>query len=313
MSVENVEWVAADGARIAVHRWSPRVPPRAVLLVAHGMAEHGARYARFAAALNERGWMVYALDHLGHGLTAANADARGFFAERDGWARALAALDAVCIWAAERHADLPLCLFGHSMGSFLSQHYLVEHGEGLAAAILSATSASMGPLRPVGHALMRAEAALFGAHHPSALADILTFRAFNKAFDRPDAPARTAFDWLSRDASEVDKYIADPLCGFRCSARLWADLLGAGANLTDARRLARIPKSLPILLIAGAADPVSGEGRGTQRLAEEYRYVGATRIEVKIYPDARHELLNDTCRDEATADVLAWLDRAIST
>lgn len=160
---------------------------------------------------------------------------------------------------------------------------------------------------------MRAEAALFGAHHPSALADVLTFRAFNKAFDRPGAPARTAFDWLSRDAGEVDKYIADPLCGFRCSARLWADLLGAGANLTDARRLARIPKSLPILLIAGAADPVSGEGRGTRRLAEAYRSAGATRIEAKIYPDARHELLNDTCREEATADTLAWLDRAIST
>lgn len=292
----------ADGAPLWVHRWLPDAPPRGVLLIVHGMAEHGARYARFAAAAGAEGWAVYAPDLPGHGCTAS-ASPRGHFADRDGWSSALAAVHAVRIALAAQHRTAPLVLLGHSMGSFIVQHYLVEHGAGLAGAVLSATSGSLGPLRRLGLLLMQAEAALLGPRHPSALAEALTFRSFNKPF----APARTGFDWLSRDPAEVDRYIADPLCGFRCTAALWRDLFSAGATLCDAGRLSRIPPALPILMICGSADPVSAGKAGPALLAAAYRTAGLQDVAVRAYPDGRHELLNDICRTQVTADLLEWM------
>ena len=190
------------------------------------------------------------------------------------------------------------------MGGFLGQDHLVEHGAGLAGAVLSATSANMGPLRGVGERLMRVEARLLGAEHRSALAETLSFKAFNKQFK----PNRTACDWLSRDEAEVDAYVADRLCGFRCSASLWASLMHAGGQLTQTKRLKRIPKSLPVLLIAGSDDPVCDGGRGSHLLAEHYRKVGMDDVSVAVFEQARHELLNETCRDEVTQDIVNWLN-----
>lgn len=287
---------------VLVHRWQPDAPPRGTLLIVHGMAEHGARYARLAAAAVAQGWAVQALDLPGHGGTAGP---RGHFADRDGWAVALAAVHALRQRIDAAAPGSPVVLLGHSMGSFLAQHYLVEHGEGLAGAILSATNSTLGPLRRVGWLLMRAEAALLGPRHPSALAEALSFKTFNKAF----APARTPFDWLSRDPAEVDAYLADPRCGFRCSATLWSDLFAAGASLLDADRLARVPKALPILLIGGSRDPVSAGEKGPRALGDAYRAAGVAAVEVRVYEDGRHELLNDVCREQVTAELLDWLSR----
>jgi alpha-beta hydrolase superfamily lysophospholipase len=294
-----------------VHRWLPASAPRAALLIVHGMSEHGARYARFATALNTDGWAVYAPDLPGHGLSIRDVRNRGHFADRDGWNKTLVAIHAVREQIAAELPGCPIVLFGHSMGSFLSQHYIVEHGAGLRGAILSATTGDLGATRSLGRALLRAEAAIFGIRHPSALAEALTFKTFNKAFDTRGAPARTPFDWLSRDPVEVDKYVADPLCGFRCTAGLWIDLLGAGASLCDPRRLARVPKDLPILLIAGGSDPVSAGARGPEILAHAYRAAGIDRVDMEIYPDGRHELLNDICREEVSAALRGWLDRLV--
>jgi alpha-beta hydrolase superfamily lysophospholipase len=153
-------------------------------------------------------------------------------------------------------------------------------------------------------ALIRAEALMYGRRHPSALGEALSFRAFNLKF----RPARTPFDWLSRDAAEVDAYAADPHCGFRCSSGLWIDLLAAVEHLTQVNRLQRIPKTLPVLMIAGAEDPVSKGARGLRALRQHYVRVGLRDVTVKVYPGARHELFNDTCRDEVTADLLEWLE-----
>ena len=169
--------------------------------------------------------------------------------------------------------------------------------------ILSATSASMGPLRGLGERLMRAEAKLLGADHRSALAERLTFKDFNRKF----RPTRTGSDWLSRDPAEVDAYVADPYCGFRCSASLWAELLHAGKLLTAPERLVRVPNALPVLLLAGSEDPVCQNGLGSHQLANAYRLAGLEFIEIKVYPGARHELLNETCRDEVSQDLLEWL------
>jgi alpha-beta hydrolase superfamily lysophospholipase len=307
MSDEGFQLPRPDGRFVHVHRWLPPGPCRAVLLVAHGMAEHGARYARLAAALNGAGWAVYALDWPGHGRSVRSPEELGHFADREGWRYALDALHEVRQRVAQEQKGKPLFLLGHSMGSFLSQHYIVEQGAGLAGVILSASSGSMGALRVPGLLLMRAEAALRGVRHRSALAEATSFKAFNKKF----APNRTSADWLSRDAAEVDQYVADPYCGFRCSAGLWASLLSAGAVLCDARRLVRIPQGLPVLLVSGSEDAVGDQGRGPKLLARAYEFVGMKDVTTRIYDGARHELLNEIpeCRERVTADLLEWLQQ----
>jgi len=299
--------VLPDGSRAWLYAWLPATPPKAVVQIAHGMAEHAGRYARLAAKLNAAGYAVYAQDLPGHGRTAASIAALGHVADHGSWPLMLSAVNGVRAYIEQMHPGLPLVLFGHSMGSFIAQQHLVEHGAGLAAAVLSGTSGSLGALRAVGLALNRTQVRLFGPEHRSALTEALTFKAFNGAFK----PNRTACDWLSRDTAEVDAYVADPYCGFRCSAALWAGLLQAGGSLLDAQRLARIPKALPVLLVSGSTDPVCAGGQGTHLLAEHYRKTGLGDVTTLVYEGARHELLNETCREVVTSDLLEWLDERL--
>ena len=291
----------AGGTHAWVRCWRPDTPARATLQIIHGMAEHGARYERLAAALTAEGYAVYAQDLPGHG---PRAETRGHFADRRGWRVAVSSIRDVQRVAQREHSGKPLFMLGHSMGSFLLQHYVADSGSSLAGAIFSATSGDLGALRPVGLGLIRLEAALYGRRHPSALGEALSFKAFN----RPFQPARTKFDWLSRDPAEVDKYAADPHCGFRCSTGLWIDLLAAVEQLTLPNRLRRVPKTLPVLMISGSEDPASKGERGPRALERHYLQVGLRDVTVKVYPDARHELFNDTCRDEVTKDLLRWLE-----
>jgi alpha-beta hydrolase superfamily lysophospholipase len=307
MSDDGFQLQMPDGRSIHVYRWLPAGAPRASLLVAHGMAEHGARYARLAAAFNAAGWAVYALDWPGHGRSVREPSELGHFADRDGWAYALDVLHRVRGAVEREQAGTPLFLLGHSMGSFLSQAYIVEHGAGLSGVVLSASSGTMGPLRAVGLLLMRAEAAIFGVRHRSALAEGMSFKAFNAKFK----PNQTSADWLSRDVVEAKKYADDPLCGYRCSAGLWASLLGAGASLRDAQRLERIPPTLPILLVNGSEDAASFGAKGPQLLLQAYVAAGLKDASMKVYEGARHELLNEIaqCREQVTGDLLEWLAR----
>ena len=292
-----------DGSRAWLYGWLPTGRPRAVVQIVHGMAEHAGRYARLAAALNAQGFAVYAQDLPGHGRTAESASQLGHVAAQGSWTRLLSAVHGVRAQLEQQHAGTPLFLLGHSMGSFIAQHHLVEHGAGLAGAVLSATSGSLGPMRAVGLKVNQAQIKLFGPEHRSALTESMTFKTFNKAFK----PNRTSADWLSHDTAEVDAYVSDPYCGFRCSASLWAGLLKAGAQLLDAERLARIPKTLPVKLIAGSEDPVCDGGRGSHLLAAHYREAGLSDVTTLVYEGARHELLNETCREAVTADLLDWL------
>ena len=291
----------AGGTHAWVRCWRPDSPARATLQIVHGMAEHSARYERLASALTGAGFAVYAHDLPGHG---PRAETRGHFADRRGWRVAVSSIRDVQRLAQREQAGKPLFMLGHSMGSFLLQHYVADSGSTLAGAIFSATSGDLGALRRVGLGLIRVEAAIYGRRHPSALGEALSFKSFNRKFE----PARTKFDWLSRDATEVDKYAADPHCGFRCSTGLWIDLLDAGGKLTQPARLRRVPKTLPVLMIAGAEDPVSKGHRGPRTLERQYLQVGLRDVTVKIYPDARHELFNDSCRDEVTKDLVSWLE-----
>jgi alpha-beta hydrolase superfamily lysophospholipase len=295
----------ARGGNAHVYQWLPDGEIRAVVQVVHGMAEHGGRYARLAQSLTGAGYAVFALDLPGHGRSVRSAAHLGHVADRDGWRISLDAINSVRQCIRNELHDPPIYMLGHSMGSYLLQQDIVEHGHSVVGAIFSATSGDLGPLRRIGLNLLRVEALWRGLRHRSALAERLSFTEFNRQFK----PNRTAFDWLSRDEAEVDRYIDDKLCGFRCSNALWMDLLRAGGTLTDAQGLAQIPKQLPILLINGSRDAATRGEAGPSALERHYRSAQLEDVTLRLYADARHELFNETCRDEVTRDLLEWLNQ----
>lgn len=294
---------ADDDYALHVHRWLPDGEPRAVVQIAHGLGEHAGRYARFAQALTDAGWAVHANDHRGHGLTAPTADDLGFFAEHDGWRRVLADMALLRKRVAADHPGLPVAIFGHSMGSFLTQWTIAERGADYAGAVLCGSNGKPPPIATLGKLIARFERWRLGPRGRSSLLLTLSFADFNKRF----RPNRTDADWLSRDAAEVDAYVADRLCGFVPTGQLWIDLIGGVARQTDPALVGRIPKELPILVIAGTADPVSDGAKGLPSLLIAYRDAGLRNVTHRFYDDARHELLNETNRDEITADTLRWL------
>jgi alpha-beta hydrolase superfamily lysophospholipase len=294
---------AADGVGIFVYCWLPPGLPHAVVQIAHGLAEHAGRYARLAEALTAAGYAVYANDHRGHGRTAKTPAERGFFAVTDGWSKCVDDLWQLNRRIAANHPGMPVILLGHSMGSFLAQNFLADHGDVLAGAVLSGSNGKPPPIAVLGKLLARLERLRLGRLGRSAMLDRLGFADFNNAFE----PARTPYDWLSRDPVEVDRYIADPLCGGASTTQLWIDLLGGLSRIAQRSLQARIPEDLPIHLIAGSRDPVTGNTKGLQQLIGAYRAAGLTRVTHRFYAGARHELFNETNRAEVTGDLIAWL------
>jgi alpha-beta hydrolase superfamily lysophospholipase len=276
-----------EGTDLFVYCWAGEGAPRAIVQIAHGMGEHAARYRRFAEALAEAGYAVYADDHRGHGRTAGDPSRYGDFGP-GGWGAVVDDLGRLGAKAREEHPGVPLVVLGHSMGSFALQQYLLDHSADLDGAVLSGTTAVD---------------VIAGAMDPSQPADLTAFNA-------PFAPARTDYDWLSRDPDEVDKYIADEACGFGVDVPGMQSMLGGAAALADPERLAGIRSDLPIYVFSGDADPLAGDGALVQMVVDRYRAAGVADVTLDLYPGARHETLNETNRDEVTANVLAWLDRA---
>jgi alpha-beta hydrolase superfamily lysophospholipase len=303
MKTENFTLTAADGVELFIYRWLPEKTPIAVVQIAHGLAEHAARYARLAELLTAAGYAVYANDHRGHGHTAKSPDDLGFFAEQDGWKKCVGDLWQLNRHIAAAHPGLPIVLLGHSMGSTLAEQFMGEHGDALAGVVLSGANGKPTSLAAAGRGIARAERFRMGARGRSKLVQSLTFDAFNKKF----APTRTAFDWLSRDPAEVDKYVADPLCGFPATVQLWIDLLDGWEAASTAAHRKRVPRDLPMYVIAGGSDPVSGNTRQIAAWLADYRAAGFSKLEHRFYPEARHELFNETNRDEVTADLIGWL------
>lgn len=278
-----------DGTTLYGYRWLESDSPRAIVQVAHGMGEHALRYARLAEALVERGYAVYAHDHRGHGRTAGGAEGRGVLGVA-GWDGLVDDIGAVSELARQENPGIPLVVLGHSMGSFALQQYLLDRSADLDVAVLSGTSAAD---------------MLFGQLDTSQPVDLATFNA-------PFEPGRTGFEWLSRDDVEVDLYVADPDCGFSLDVVGFAQMAASGVATADPSRLAAIRHDLPIYLFSGTADPVAGGGALVEFVASRYREAGVRDVTVALYPDARHETLNEVNRDDVTADLLAWLDRTVS-
>ena len=301
---ESLSLPAHDGAAIDVRIWKPAgAEPEATIQILHGLGEHADRYARFAASANERGYAVVAHNHRGHGPNAARP---GSFGVKDGWA--LLEADALTVREEidRRFPDKPVILLGHSMGSFLAQFYAMHYGGRLRGLILSGSG--WGGRLPLflGRALAWLTALRIGRTKPSPMLDKLGFHRLNQRFE----PARTQFDWLSRDEHEVDRYIADPLCGGPNTSGLWVDFLGGMLTVCSDSGIQRIPGDLPILITGGSDDPVGGED-GMGKLMMHYAQTLHSRLTLKLYPEGRHEMLNEINRDEVTRDWLDWVDRTV--
>jgi len=277
-----------DGTPVTAYRWDSMSPPRAVVQLTHGMGEHVLRYAPLAEALAAAGFVVQGQDHRGHGTTAASDDALGQLGPA-GWSGLVDDIDLLVEHAQDEHPDLHVVLFGHSMGSFAAQQYLLERSDRIAGLALSGTAA-IDLLEP--------------ALDLDAPLDLTAFNA-------PFAPARTDYDWLSRDEAEVDKYVADPHCGFGVDVEAAKAMFAGARPLADPTRLAAIRKDLPVYVTVGEHDPVGGELALVNALVERLRAAGLTDVTVKIWPGARHEVLNETNRDEVVADLLAWIHRVV--
>jgi alpha-beta hydrolase superfamily lysophospholipase len=267
---------AVDGMPITAYAWHAR-SPRGIVVIAHGAAEHALRYERFARALNDAGYHAYAPDHRGHGQTSG-LEHLGDFGE-GGWDALVADVVQLLDDARARHGGLPVVLFGHSMGSLVVQQLAPDVSRSIAALILCASSA----VRPAPR------------------------EEWNDAYGE----VRTPFDWLSRDTAEVDRYIDDPYCGFDTeNAKGWRR--PDRAVLWDPQRFLDTRSDLPLLLIAGDADPINVNLEGMYRLERIWHDAGMTRIDTRYYHGARHELLNETNRDEVTRDIIGWIDGVLS-
>ena len=294
-------------AAIAVKTWVGTDPPKAILQLNHGMAEYIDRYDAFARAVAARGWLVVGMDFIGHGDSATDDDQLGFtgVALPDGRNVLLEDMHALRQRTQAEHPGLPYFMFAHSMGSFVLRAYLALHGSGLAGVVLSGTGTMASPMIAAAKAIL---ACLGVAHKPdyrSPFFHAMSIGPYNKPFEK--AGARTDCDWLSRDEDQVDLYVADPRCGGLFTLAANRLLIDAAARAGEASTFAGTPTSLPLLMISGDRDPVGGMGKGVTQVAETYRRAGDA-VTLRLFADARHELLNELNREEVIAEVIAWLD-----
>ncbi|MBP1937482.1 alpha/beta hydrolase [Paenibacillus sediminis] len=295
-----------QGVDIFVHHWLPEdnnMTVKGIVLISHGMAETAERYTRFASELVRHGYIVYAHDQRGHGQTAGHIHNLGYLGE-DGFNWMVRNIIQLKTLITQKHPGLPLFLLGHSMGSFLTQKVMYDSPEGFSGFILSGTNGKQSMLK-AAKAIALLQSKLQGVRHPSVLLNTLIFGGYNRAF----SPARTAFDWLSRDPDEVDKYIDDPYCGAISSSDFFLNFFRLLEEIHRPANMAKIQKDIPIYVFSGDQDPVGMNGKGVKRLVTVYRELGLQDIECKLYPGGRHEMLNEINRDEVTHDVIAWLNR----
>ena len=301
MSVNTFTFTDPDGFQIFVYRWMPEgQKAKAVVQIAHGMAEHALRYERFADFLNQAGYAVYADDHRGHWKTAKDLSKAGLGGD-DSWNGMVNDEKQLKEIIQKENPGLPLFFFGHSMGSFIAQQFIQLWGGDLKGVVLSGTTGL--PILPK-EALPLMDQAASGEQRDKYPEGPGLFASLNAAFE----PVKTPFDWLSRDEAEVEKYVNDPWCGFAFSNGMMRDMAYGLFEMLDPQNQARIPKSLPILMIAGEKDPV-GANNGVRTLAQKYQELGIKDVQVILYPGARHEVLNEINRDEVQEDVRKWMDK----
>ncbi|KQZ30594.1 lysophospholipase [Mesorhizobium sp. Root552] len=301
---EQTTLASPTGAALNLYVKRAKGKPRAVVQINHGLAEHAARYARFADFLSMRGCHVFAHDHRGHGFTRAPDAPQGRFGSENGGDKVLADVTAVHDLIAADHPNLPVIAFGHSMGGLIALNFVLRHSSRIHAAAVWNANFTAGLPDRLALAILAWERFRLGSDVPSQLLPRLTFGAWGRKI----AGHRTPFDWLSRDPAEVDKYVADPLCGWPASVSLWRDLFGFIFNGADDANFAAVRNTLPFNLVGGEKDPATDGGTAVEHLASRMRRMGFSNLVSTIYPQTRHESLNEINRDQVMADFAAWLD-----
>lgn len=287
-------------------RWEPEGRSvRAVLQLCHGVAEHIARYDAFARYLNSLGIAVVGHDHLGHGLSLPEGGTPVYFGEGNTWHTVVDDIyvlhQRIRLW----YPDVPLCIMGHSMGSFLTRTYLIRYPGTVDAAIIMGTGHQSPAIVAGGRAIAKAAGKRHGFKAHSPRVEALAFGAYNKAF----APNRTEVDWLSASDNNVDAYIADPLCGQKASIGLFYEMLGGIRFISAPKNIASMNRNTPILFISGDKDPVGEMGKGVKRAYEAFRRAGVRDVELKLYKGLRHEILNEDCRAVVYNDLWSWIEK----
>ncbi|NYJ07298.1 alpha/beta fold hydrolase [Petropleomorpha daqingensis] len=276
---------SAHDVELTAYRWDPAGTPRGIVQLTHGMGEHLLRYEPLAGALTAAGFVVIGQDHRGHGASAQGE--WGALGE-GGWDELVRDIGRVSDVARQDFPDLPLVLLGHSMGSFAAQQYVLDHSDELAGLVLTGT-AVLDLLEPA-----------LDLDQP------LDLSAFNAPFEH-----RTGYEWLSRDTAQVDAYVADERCGFGLSDVDGRQMFASARQVADPGRLAGLRKDLPVWIPVGEHDPVNGQLALVHPLVQRLTDAGLTDVTLVVYPEARHEVFNETNRDEVVADLLAWLDRVV--
>ncbi len=270
---------------------------KGIVVISHGMAEHIERYDYFAKKLNDEGFEVYGINHLGHGDAIDNI--KGHW-PKHGFYKCEENLNLLIKEVSKQ--KLPVFLFGHSMGSFITQQYLIDHSKEIKGAIISGTN-KMGFIAKAGKIM--ATLVPSKLDKPCKFMDGISFGSYNKNFE----PARTKFDWLSRDTKQVDKYIADPLCGYVCTKGFYMGFMEGLSNIN--KNTDKIRKDIPIYIMSGDKDPVGENGKGPQALYDTYKELGIKDVSIDLYKDGRHEMLNETNKDEVIKNIITWLKKHI--
>ncbi|MEM9422248.1 MAG: alpha/beta fold hydrolase [Pseudomonadota bacterium] len=295
------------GASLNTYVHTPLRQPKAILHINHGLAEHAARYKPHLAWLANEGFAAIAHDHRGHGRTEAVDAPPGHFGDKAG-ANVLADAHAVWAWAKERWPGTPLFVFGHSMGGLVALNSVMRAPQGVAGLAVWNSNAAPGLLGRLGQLIINAECAVRGSHRVSQTMPALTFGAWWRKMKKP----RTAFDWLSRDPSVVDAYIADPLCGWHPSIGMWQAILGWARSAEQRPKLRQLPRSLPIYILGGSADPATENGAACRRFAHLLQRDGRKGVRLDIVAGARHETLNDRGREKALIGLRQWINESVA-
>ena len=298
--------VPASAGHTQLHAvvWLPEGAPKAVLQISHGVSEYILRYAPFAKQLTERGFAVVGHDHLGHGGSVAKGAPRLYFGPKGSWFQVTEDLYTLRQKMGSVFPGLPYFLMGHSMGSFLARTYLIRYPGTVNGAILMGTGQQPAPLLAAARAVTAEEIRRVGEKKPSPLVEKLAFGAYNRQF----APNRTKSDWLSRSRENVDRYLADPLCGGTPTTGLFREMLFGIAYISKLDHLKHMNLNTPILFISGAEDPVGENGKGVRRAYQNFQKVGVRSVELRLLPGLRHEILNEACGQEIGASLCAWME-----
>ena len=301
-------YTSMDGiTQIHTIEWKPEGSIKAVLQICHGMVEYIGRYEPFAEYLCERGICVRGHDHLGHGQSVRDKDHYGFFHEENGNRFVIGDIHTLRKMTQEKYPDVPYFMLGHSMGSFLLRQYLTMYGEGLNGAIIMGTGAKSAPLLTLGRSLCRILAAFKGWNYRSTVINRLGIGQYNRSFQ----PSSTDKDWISSDPQTCQDYVSDPLCSFTFTVNAYYHMFGGMKVLTRKSSVKKIPKNLPVFFVAGDKDPVGGFGKDVKKVYEKYLSAGIQDVQLKLYKNDRHEILNEVDRQQVYEDLYHWLSQKI--